>query len=88
MTTEQSGRVGCGRREIIRTLRTLISDHTLPLWSREGWDSSRGGFVERLDIVGKADYCRPDVYAFKRGRFTFLPSPLNTAGIRRAVKLR
>jgi hypothetical protein len=31
----------------------------LPLWSREGWDSAAGGFVERLDVKGKADRAAP-----------------------------
>ena len=34
-------------------------EHSLPLWSREGWDPSRGGFVEQLDIEGGADYQAP-----------------------------
>jgi mannose-6-phosphate isomerase len=36
-----------------------MTDHALPLWAREGWDSSRGGFVERLDPTGKADQFAP-----------------------------
>jgi mannose/cellobiose epimerase-like protein (N-acyl-D-glucosamine 2-epimerase family) len=28
---------------------------SLPLWCSHGWDSSRGGFVERLDLSGRAD---------------------------------
>jgi mannose/cellobiose epimerase-like protein (N-acyl-D-glucosamine 2-epimerase family) len=36
-----------------------MMDHSLPLWAREGWDSSRGGFVERLDPEGKADHLAP-----------------------------
>jgi mannose/cellobiose epimerase-like protein (N-acyl-D-glucosamine 2-epimerase family) len=43
----------CG--EIVEALKTLITERSLPLWSREGWDSSRGGFVERLDGEGRAD---------------------------------
>jgi mannose/cellobiose epimerase-like protein (N-acyl-D-glucosamine 2-epimerase family) len=34
-------------------------EHSLPLWSREGWDPSRGGFVERLDIEGFAERAAP-----------------------------
>src|SRR4030081_3635398 len=47
------------RQEILGTLRTLMTDRALPLWSREGWDSSRGGFVERLDSAGNADQLAP-----------------------------
>jgi mannose-6-phosphate isomerase len=31
----------------------------LPLWHNLGWDMRRGGFVERLDISGSADYDAP-----------------------------
>jgi mannose-6-phosphate isomerase len=34
-------------------------EHSLPLWSREGWDPSKGGFIERLDIEGRADRAAP-----------------------------
>jgi N-acylglucosamine 2-epimerase (GlcNAc 2-epimerase) len=34
-------------------------DHSLPLWAGEGWDSAAGGFVERLDSEGRADYQAP-----------------------------
>ncbi len=40
---------------IVGTLKTLMVEHSLPLWSREGWDRSTGGFVERLDAQGRAD---------------------------------
>ncbi len=46
-------------RKIVDTLKTLMVDHSLPLWSREGWDPVTGGFVERLDIKGKADRSAP-----------------------------
>jgi mannose/cellobiose epimerase-like protein (N-acyl-D-glucosamine 2-epimerase family) len=46
-------------RNIVGTLRTLMTDHALPLWAGEGWDSSRGGFVERLDPEGRADQRAP-----------------------------
>lgn len=88
MAIEQSVRVGRERREIIRTLRSLIRDHTLPLWSSEGWDSSRGGFVERLDIVGKADYLSPRRVLVQARQVYCSPRPLNLAGIRAAVNLR
>src|SRR5437016_6314114 len=47
------------RREIIKTLKARMIGHSLPLWFREGWDPSTGGFVERLDIEGKADRSAP-----------------------------
>jgi mannose-6-phosphate isomerase len=34
-------------------------DHALPLWSGEGWDSTAGGFVDRLDQNGGADRLAP-----------------------------
>ena len=59
MASEQAVRFRDERGEIIRTLRTLIVDHSLPLWSREGRDSAAGGFIERLDIEGRADRFTP-----------------------------
>jgi mannose/cellobiose epimerase-like protein (N-acyl-D-glucosamine 2-epimerase family) len=47
------------RQEILGTLRTLMTDRALPLWAHEGWDPSKGGFVERLDIEGRADLLAP-----------------------------
>ena len=46
-------------REITSILTALMVDHSLPLWSLEGWDATAGGFVERLDIEGKADRFTP-----------------------------
>ena len=51
--------IGSDFQDIVGILRTLTIEHSLPLWSREGWDSSRGGFVEQLDIEGKADDVAP-----------------------------
>jgi mannose/cellobiose epimerase-like protein (N-acyl-D-glucosamine 2-epimerase family) len=48
--------VGSGSQDIVEVLTKLTIEHSLPLWSREGWDWSRGGFVEQLDIEGRADY--------------------------------
>jgi mannose-6-phosphate isomerase len=45
--------------EIVKTLKTLVIEHSLPLWSREGWDPTTGGFIERLDIEGRADRAAP-----------------------------
>ena len=44
---------------IVGKLKLRIIDHCLPLWSIEGWDQSTGGFVERLDIDGRADRAAP-----------------------------
>ena len=46
-------------QDIVKVLKTLITEHSLPLWSGEGWDSAAGGFVERLDIEGRADRAAP-----------------------------
>src|SRR5713101_3533567 len=46
-------------QDIVKVLKTLITEHSLPLWSVEGWDSAAGGFVERLDIEGRADRAAP-----------------------------
>jgi mannose/cellobiose epimerase-like protein (N-acyl-D-glucosamine 2-epimerase family) len=51
--------IGSDSQDMVKVLRTLTIAHSLPLWSREGWDSSRGGFVERLDIEGRADHAAP-----------------------------
>lgn len=44
-------------------LREFIVERSLPLWAKVGWDSSSGGFIERLDRDG-----RPDVTASRRVR--------------------
>jgi mannose/cellobiose epimerase-like protein (N-acyl-D-glucosamine 2-epimerase family) len=59
MTDIQASSNAVERRDIVAALRTLMIEHSLPLWSREGWDSSRGGFVERLDSEGRADRLAP-----------------------------
>src|SRR3982074_274600 len=56
-TTAQS--IGPEHRDIAKVLKTLMIEHSLPLWSREGWDPVAGGFVERLDIEGRADRAVP-----------------------------
>jgi mannose/cellobiose epimerase-like protein (N-acyl-D-glucosamine 2-epimerase family) len=45
--------------KIVEILKTLMIEHSLPLWSREGWDQAAGGFVEQLDIGGRADRAAP-----------------------------
>src|SRR5580700_10692179 len=57
MTKKQQ--IGSEAQDIVKVLGTLIIEHSLPLWSREGWDPATGGFVERLDIEGSADRAAP-----------------------------
>lgn len=45
--------------DIIGRLRTLMIEHSLPLWSGQGWDRTTGGFVDRLDPDGRADVLAP-----------------------------
>jgi mannose-6-phosphate isomerase len=45
--------------DIVATLRSFIIENALPLWSGEGWDSTTGGFVDRLDKEGHADRLAP-----------------------------
>jgi mannose/cellobiose epimerase-like protein (N-acyl-D-glucosamine 2-epimerase family) len=44
---------------IVGKLKNRMIDQALPLWSKEGWDSTAGGFVERLDQEGRADRLAP-----------------------------
>jgi hypothetical protein len=46
------------RQEIVKTLKSLITEHSLPLWSGEGWDPAAGGFVEKLDSEGSGVQAR------------------------------
>src|SRR5215510_16123576 len=48
-----------GSIEIVKRLRELMIEYTLPLWSGAGWDSVRGGFVERLNFDGEPDLEAP-----------------------------
>jgi mannose/cellobiose epimerase-like protein (N-acyl-D-glucosamine 2-epimerase family) len=41
--------------DIVGTLKALMIEQSLPLWSSEGWDRTTGGFVDRLDPDGRAD---------------------------------
>lgn len=43
------------RRYIAAQLRLLMIEYSLPLWAGRGWDSARGGFVERLGADGAPD---------------------------------
>jgi mannose-6-phosphate isomerase len=44
---------------VVGTLKALMIEHALPLWSGKGWDEATGGFVERLDINGQPDILAP-----------------------------
>jgi mannose/cellobiose epimerase-like protein (N-acyl-D-glucosamine 2-epimerase family) len=46
-------------QDVVGSLKSLMIEHSLPLWSGEGWDPAAGGFVERLDIEGRADRAAP-----------------------------
>jgi mannose/cellobiose epimerase-like protein (N-acyl-D-glucosamine 2-epimerase family) len=59
MTLIELSPIADDQRGIVATLRALVVEHSLPLWASEGWDCSRGGFVERLDLEGKADQFAP-----------------------------
>jgi mannose/cellobiose epimerase-like protein (N-acyl-D-glucosamine 2-epimerase family) len=61
MVEEQTS-VAAGRSDsddIVVRLKCRMVDHTLPLWSKEGWDQTTGGFVDRLDQEGRADRLAP-----------------------------
>jgi mannose/cellobiose epimerase-like protein (N-acyl-D-glucosamine 2-epimerase family) len=45
--------------DIVGTLKTLMIEHSLPLWSSEGWDRTTGGFIDRLAPDGRADFLAP-----------------------------
>lgn len=42
-------------QDIVEVMKALMIEHSLPLWSGEGWDSAAGGFFEKLDSEGRAD---------------------------------
>jgi mannose-6-phosphate isomerase len=43
-------------KETVQTLQVFLQEHALPLWSTEGWDRVKGGFVEQLNPDGTADF--------------------------------
>jgi mannose/cellobiose epimerase-like protein (N-acyl-D-glucosamine 2-epimerase family) len=45
--------------DIVAKLKVRIIDHSLPLWSTEGWDPATGGFIDRLHQDGRADRPAP-----------------------------
>ena len=45
--------------DIVEALKGRMINHALPLWSTEGWDSSSGGFIDRLLPDGRVDYLAP-----------------------------
>jgi mannose/cellobiose epimerase-like protein (N-acyl-D-glucosamine 2-epimerase family) len=71
-TTARS--IGPEYQDIVKILKSLMIEHSLPFWSGEGWDLSAGGFVEKLDIEGRADRAAPrrvrvqarQIYCFAR----------------------
>jgi mannose/cellobiose epimerase-like protein (N-acyl-D-glucosamine 2-epimerase family) len=50
---------GSDSADIVGVLKTLMIEHSLPLWSSEGWDRMTGGFVDRLAPDGRADHAAP-----------------------------
>jgi mannose/cellobiose epimerase-like protein (N-acyl-D-glucosamine 2-epimerase family) len=67
---------------IVGKLKRRMIDQALPLWSKEGWDPTTGGFVERLDQEGRADRRAPrrvlvqarQIYCFaKAGQMGWYP---------------
>jgi mannose/cellobiose epimerase-like protein (N-acyl-D-glucosamine 2-epimerase family) len=59
MTAIDASTIAANDRGIVKTLKALMVEHSLPLWSREGWDQAAGGFVEKLDLEGRADRAAP-----------------------------
>jgi mannose/cellobiose epimerase-like protein (N-acyl-D-glucosamine 2-epimerase family) len=51
--------IGPEHQDVVKILKSLMIEHSLPLWSGEGWDAAAGGFIERLDIEGRADRAEP-----------------------------
>jgi mannose/cellobiose epimerase-like protein (N-acyl-D-glucosamine 2-epimerase family) len=50
---------GSDSADIVGALKTLMIEHSLPLWSGEGWDPVSGGFIDRLGPDGRADHAAP-----------------------------
>jgi mannose/cellobiose epimerase-like protein (N-acyl-D-glucosamine 2-epimerase family) len=50
---------GSDSGDIVGKLKAGLIEHSLPLWSTEGWDHATGGFVDRLTSVGRADRLAP-----------------------------
>jgi mannose/cellobiose epimerase-like protein (N-acyl-D-glucosamine 2-epimerase family) len=74
--------------DIVKTLKAFIVEQSLPLWSREGWDQAVGGFVELLDVEGRANQAAPrrvrvqarQIYCFARvAELGWYPEGLNIA---------
>jgi mannose-6-phosphate isomerase len=68
--------------EIPGLLKSFLVEKALPLWVGAGWDSTRGGFVERLNGDGTPDVDAPrrlrvqsrQIYCFaKAAQFKWLP---------------
>jgi mannose-6-phosphate isomerase len=61
--TEVVGFETLGGKDPAVVFKDIVIAQSLPLWAKAGWDSSAGGFIERLDRDG-----RPDVSAPRRVR--------------------
>ncbi|MGX1106030.1 MULTISPECIES: AGE family epimerase/isomerase [Bradyrhizobium] len=48
-----------GAADVVARLKRRIIGEALPLWSTAGWDSTAGGFVDRLHQDGTADRAAP-----------------------------
>jgi len=77
---------GSGHQDIVGLLKSLMIEHSLPLWSGEGWDPAAGGFVERLDIEGRADRAEPRRVRVQARQIYSFAKAAQMAGIRKAAK--
>jgi mannose/cellobiose epimerase-like protein (N-acyl-D-glucosamine 2-epimerase family) len=50
---------GADPQTVVDRLKSLMIEHSLPLWSSTGWDDRSGMFVERLSVEGRADVAAP-----------------------------
>jgi mannose/cellobiose epimerase-like protein (N-acyl-D-glucosamine 2-epimerase family) len=50
---------GSDSADIVGVLKARMIEHSLPLWSTEGWDRISGGFIDRLGPDGRADHGAP-----------------------------
>jgi mannose-6-phosphate isomerase len=75
---ETASTIGFEPQDIVQVLKTLMVEHSLPLWSSGGWDKTTGGFIERLNIDGHADRAAPrrvrvqarQIYCFAKAALT------------------
>ena len=50
---------GSDSADIVGVLKARMIEHSLPLWSSQGWDRTSGGFIDRLGPDGRADHAAP-----------------------------